>query len=658
MDNSRILLVGNCLVYPLAEVIRAALPGQTVTPITFPEFANPAINYEELIQSHTAIFAQHGVPEAVWSHFAPNASRIMFFPRVTYPAFHPDIVYAQNAHGNMLKSPLDDYNSSLVLFGWTQGWTADRIEALFTPETYRRLGFDQYREASRTALLAEGELCGFDMDRLLQEWLSTGQFMYTINHSRNVVSFAIARELFKKNNWIWPKNLEVGSIYDPLSNGALWPVYPGLAESLGVQGSFEFVTPTHDPHAVRTRLTLRGFIDGSLELYSRDDPQGLQCDRVHSQLFGCVLNEFGQSAVPASRSADNPYRGLPKHQFWTSAIANVDPSNVDPVVTAPFRISQHDRIATAGSCFAQHIARNLSKSGYSYLVTEAAPDKMTPEISAKRQFGVYSARYGNVYTARQMVQLFDRSFLCFDPMDKAWIRPDGRYIDPFRPEIEPEGFASEADVIEARQVHFAAVRTMFETADCLVFTLGLTEGWRSRIDGAMFPLAPGVRAGRMDSDAYEFVNFRVAEVTADLEAFLARLGSVNPACRVILTVSPVPLMATYEPRHVLTSTTYSKAVLRVAAEEIAGVFSHVVYFPSYEVITGSFSRGAYYAANGRDVEQAGVEHVMRLFFRHFTATEAPSETARPALAEPVFDIAKEIGGTNSVICEESYLSAH
>ena len=51
-----------------------------------------------------------------------------------------------------------------------------------------------------------------------------------------------------------------------------------------------------------------------------------------------------------------------------------------------------------------------------------------------------------------------------------------------------------------------AVREMFERLDVFVFTLGLTEAWRSRIDGAVYPLAPDVVAGKMGQAAHEFVN--------------------------------------------------------------------------------------------------------------------------------------------------------
>ena len=39
---------------------------------------------------------------------------------------------------------------------------------------------------------------------------------------------------------------------------------------------------------------------------------------------------------------------------------------------------------------------------------------------------------------------------------------------------------------------------MFEQSEIFIFTLGLTEAWRSKKDGAVFPLAPGVSAGSFD----------------------------------------------------------------------------------------------------------------------------------------------------------------
>lgn len=70
--------------------------------------------------------------------------------------------------------------------------------------------------------------------------------------------------------------------------------------------------------------------------------------------------------------ADHPYLSLPDYAFWRRSIAGRPVAEVDPVVRGAFQISRTDRIATAGSCFAQHIARHLAQNGFNYLVTECA----------------------------------------------------------------------------------------------------------------------------------------------------------------------------------------------------------------------------------------------------------------------------------------------
>ena len=83
----------------------------------------------------------------------------------------------------------------------------------------------------------------------------------------------------------------------------------------------------------------------------------------------------------------------------------------------------------------------------------------------------------------------------------------------------------------------------------------------------------------------------------------------------VMTVSPVPLTGTASGRHVLQATTYSKAVLRAVAGELAQKYDHIDYFPSYEVITNQAARGCFYEENLRSVRREGVEAVMNIFFQ-------------------------------------------
>jgi hypothetical protein len=352
--------------------------------------------------------------------------------------------------------------------------------------------------------------------------------------------------------------------------------------------------------------------------------------------------------------ATHPYEALPSHCFWRQSIASPQFGDVDPVVRAKFTVTRADRVATAGSCLAQHIARHLSASGFHYLVTER-PHPITAVCDTKRyRYGVFTARYGNVYTTRQLIQLLKRAYGRFFPDDDVWHGSEGRLIDPFRPRIQPKGFASLAEYEADRVQHSTAVRQAIETMDVFVFTLGLTETWVSRSDGAAYPLCPGVAGGVFDESRYAFLNLSVSDVIADLEAAIALIQSKNSDVRVILTVSPVPLVATAEDRSVLVSTTYSKAVLRVAAEQVSSAHPFVAYFPSYEVIAGNYNRGRYYEDDLREVTSEGVDHVMRLFMKHYARADL-GRSATPAADErdhAPLDTLRQLDEEAAVICDE------
>lgn len=319
-----------------------------------------------------------------------------------------------------------------------------------------------------------------------------------------------------------------------------------------------------------------------------------------------------------------PYKSLPSTSYWRRSVADVVVKDLDPVVYTKFQIKNSDRVATAGSCFAQHIARYISKSGFNYYVSEPGHPLIPDETAKKYNYGTFSGRYGNIYTTRQLLQLVQRANGTFKPLESVWI-DHGRYFDPFRPHIQPNGFATLSELLADREAHLRAFRQMAESMDVFVFTLGLTETWRSMEDGAVFPVCPGCGAGDFDVNRYEFINLSVVEVVSDLKEALQLLRKINPHLKVLLTVSPVPLIATYTNSHVLQATSYSKAVLRVAAEQVALEDKNTDYFPSYEIITGSYNRGGYFANDLREVVEEGVMHVMTIFMKHYAGIKLSDE---------------------------------
>lgn len=378
-----------------------------------------------------------------------------------------------------------------------------------------------------------------------------------------------------------------------------------------------------------------------------------------------ALDKKGARAAKAehreeySRQSDveqrrHPYMAMPDYAFWNKTVGRAKPGTLDPVTNPLFQITPQDRVATAGSCFAQHISKRLKASGFNYLVTEETPPDV--ELDPNESYD-FSARYGNIYTARQLLQLFDMAFGYFTPVQQAWPLHTGGFCDPFRPRIQPGGFASVSDVIKARRKHLMAVRKMFKRLDVFVFTLGLTESFESVLDGAVYPMAPGVVGGNFDPASYRFVNFTVDDVVHDMQTFINKLRLVNKKARVLLTVSPVPLMATAEDRHVLLSTTYSKAVLRVAAEQVCRSNPGTCYFPSYEIITGPQSEGAYYGEDKRSITEKGVDHVMRVFMSRMTTGAAG---VGDAPSEPMADVIDarfaEMERLAQAACDEDFLA--
>jgi hypothetical protein len=269
----------------------------------------------------------------------------------------------------------------------------------------------------------------------------------------------------------------------------------------------------------------------------------------------------------------------------------------------------------------------LEGAGFEYLRTERRNPAFSYGGPENLGYENFSAAYGNIYTPRQLLQLLRRCLGSFRPAEDRWYT-DAGVIDPFRPGLRYHALTDrEFDLLGAQ--HLRAVRRVFEEAKVFIFTLGLTEAWISRLDGAVFPACPGTIAGTFDEALHAFVNFSVDEVTSDLDAFVTELCALNRGVRIVLTVSPVPLVATATGKHVLASSTYSKAVLRASAEEIVRRHAFVSYFPAFEIVTGPQAPDAYLEADRRSVTQEAIATVMTAFL---AACEAADEAPRVANA--------------------------
>jgi hypothetical protein len=191
------------------------------------------------------------------------------------------------------------------------------------------------------------------------------------------------------------------------------------------------------------------------------------------------------------------------------------------------------------------------------------------------------------------------------------------------------GFASPEEVFCSRDEHLSAVRQMFSSCSIFVFTLGLTEGWTSAGSGAVFPIPPGIVTDQDVETEVLFRNYSYQDILDDLIRFVDGLRGINGDIKVILTVSPVPLTATFTDEHILVATAYSKSVLRAVCGQAEQNRPFVHYFPSFEIIAGHYNQGRYFESNKRTIAMSGVEHVMRVFRMTYLHEARPPKSGIP-----------------------------
>lgn len=346
----------------------------------------------------------------------------------------------------------------------------------------------------------------------------------------------------------------------------------------------------------------------------------------------------------------HPYDGQGPESYWRTGVAEAGMFGLQDLWTPKFRIRPHHRIATAGSCFAQHIGKALSARGYGWTDYEPAPPYLLGAAARDYNYGVFSTRTGNVYTPAMLLQWLHMAFEDTPPPEEVWAE-NGRFLDPMRPRIEPEGFETVDDLQAARAATCAALRRAVTDSQLFVFTLGLTESWINKDSGLEYALCPGTAGGTFDASQRVFRNANMRHSYRAMAAAIRVMMAHNARLKVLLTVSPVPLTATASGKHVLTATTYSKSVLRAVAGMLTEERPNVDYFPSYEIITAPAARGMFYAPNMRSVVPDGVNTVMGHFFAGQDRVFGPPKARKGQGA------ASDPAPTEDVRCDEEILDA-
>lgn len=254
-------------------------------------------------------------------------------------------------------------------------------------------------------------------------------------------------------------------------------------------------------------------------------------------------------------------------KFWRYPIDREAKLRLYTEQTGQPLITKTSAVTSLGSCFADHIRMFLKDHKYNYVVAE-------PNDSGS------SANWGRVYNPIALRQIID---YCnnpnWSPQERWWSDTQGQTLDPYRT-IAP--YANMQAAEEDFQRHRGLAREVLAAAEVVILTYGLAEVWESALDGSVFQTRPVA----FDSALHRFRVLEYTECLQAIEDTCAGIRRINPRTIIILTVSPVPLRATFRPDVTpVTANAYSKAVLLAAVQTASRRVADVYYFPSYEIVT-------------------------------------------------------------------------
>lgn len=243
-------------------------------------------------------------------------------------------------------------------------------------------------------------------------------------------------------------------------------------------------------------------------------------------------------------------------------------------------------IVAFGSCFASNISNYLNERGYSVL--------------NKTDNNAYVTKLGDgMVNTYAILQQFEWAWLNVAPKADVW---HGK---------KAEGYESDESVR-------LETKALFDQADMFIITLGLSELWYDEPTGEVFWRA--VPSASYDPNRHKFRTATHAETLENLRKIYNLIRRFRPHAKILFSVSPIPLTATFRDVSCLSADAVSKATIRSALDEFLADHTEadgVYYFPSYEAVTRIFRNQ--WGDDRRHVRHDVLTFNMKMFERYYCA---------------------------------------
>jgi len=293
-----------------------------------------------------------------------------------------------------------------------------------------------------------------------------------------------------------------------------------------------------------------------------------------------------------------------------------------------FSLSAEGYYFMIGSCFARGLESVLAGNGFTVR-------SVSKEFDRFNHSGVGTPLGAtNRYNTGAILNEFRWALDPASPFpEQAVVDIDGELS--FDPHMNPTlKLADRATTLERRNIYTGVMRQV-ATADVIIITLGLVEVWYDTRVGVVTNVTPDPRVVRQDPERFVFRRLTYVENLDNLEAVHALLAEFGKAGhKIIVTVSPVPLMTTFTDEDVVVANSYSKNTLRAVATDFMERHDNVDYFPSYEIVMNTDPKAAW-IPDRRHVRGDLANQIMKLFISRWI-TEGQTRKIKSADLSAVY----------------------
>jgi hypothetical protein len=244
-------------------------------------------------------------------------------------------------------------------------------------------------------------------------------------------------------------------------------------------------------------------------------------------------------------------------------------------------VTPDTKICAFGSCFAANISNWLASRNYSIL---------TKDEGSNAYVVACGEGMVNSFVIRQQFE---------------WAFEGKKFDGELWHGYEAESYGYDEEIRKA-------TLDIFSKTELFILTFGLSEVWYDEVTGNVFWRS--IPEDVYDPSRHKFRVTTVEENKDNIREIYRLIRKHRPDAKIITTLSPVPLIATFRPVSCISANSVSKSVLRVALDELMrelGDEGYLHYWPSYEIVTDVFHSP--FKQDRRHLPRGVLDFIMMLF---------------------------------------------